>query len=68
MKSCKTGCKSIIEIQYKSGRKQYFVFDNYNYKNNFNNWDYKKIVNLEEYIAKLMMSKKFDPDPINVKF
>ena len=68
VKSCKTGCKSIIEIQYKSGRKQYFVFDNYNYKNNFNNWDYKKIVNLEEYIAKLMMSKKFDPDPINVKF
>ncbi|GAB0155164.1 hypothetical protein CHRYSEOSP005_04240 [Chryseobacterium sp. Alg-005] len=68
IKSCKVACLSEITILYKSGKKQYFIFDNYHYKDNFNNRSYKKIVNLEALIAKIIMKKKIDPESINVSF
>ncbi|BFO65995.1 hypothetical protein [Chryseobacterium sp. KCF3-3] len=60
------GCLSEIVIQYKSGRKQHFIFDNANYKDNFKNTAYKKIIYLEGRIGEIYRSKKIDPEPINV--
>ncbi|BAP29199.1 uncharacterized protein CHSO_0162 [Chryseobacterium sp. StRB126] len=65
---CKRGCLSEITIVYKSGRKQHFIFDNYNYQSNFSSDSYRRIISLEELIAQIMMKKKFDPEPINVHF
>ena len=50
IKSCDILCYSRIEIEYKQGRKQVFIFDNYNYASNFNNRNYTKIIELEKLI------------------
>lgn len=69
VKSCANkGCLSEIIIHYKSGRKQHFIFDNSNYKDNFNNRSYMKIISLENTIGKIYRSKKIDPEPVNVYF
>lgn len=67
IKSCEnSACLSEITIKYKSGRKQHFIFDNHNYRDNFNNKSYRKITNLEEIISKIIMSKKIDPELVNI--
>jgi len=67
VESCKKkGCLSEIIIQYKSGRKQHFIFDNSNYKDNFNEKSYKKIISIEDTIGKIYRRKKIDPEPVNV--
>lgn len=66
VKSCKIACLSEIIIHYKSGRKQHFIFDNSNYKNNFNNRSYKKIIKIEDKIGEIYRSKKIDPETVNV--
>lgn len=50
IKSCDILCYSRIEIEYKQGRKQVFIFDNYNYASDFNNRNYTKIIELEKLI------------------
>ncbi|MFY1045061.1 hypothetical protein [Chryseobacterium sp. GP-SGM7] len=59
---------SKLSIIYKSGRKQSFIFENYNYRSNFNNESYDKIANVEELIAKIIMKKKIDPETVNIHF
>ena len=66
VKSCRTVCLSEIILQYKSGRKQHFIFDNYNYIDNFNNKSYRKIINLEKIIMKIIMTNVEEPQPIKV--
>ncbi|WP_185290234.1 hypothetical protein [Chryseobacterium lactis] len=69
LKSCNTqGCLSRINIRYKSGRKQYFIFDNSNYKDNFNSKSYKKIITIEEMIGKIIISNIKEPEPVKVYF
>ena len=41
---------AIQGLRYKQGRKQVFIFDNYNYASNFNNRNYTKIIELEKLI------------------
>jgi hypothetical protein len=67
VKSCKKACLSEITIKYKSGKVQHFIFDNYLYKSKINDRAYKKIANLEEVIAEIIMKKKIDPESINVQ-
>lgn len=50
IKSCDMLCYSRIEIKYKQGKKQVFIFDNHNYTSNFNNRSYTKIIELEKLI------------------
>lgn len=69
LKSCDTqGCLSKINIEYKSGRKQYFIFDNFNYKDNFNSKSYKKIITIEEIIGKIIINNIKEPEPVKVNF
>lgn len=69
VKSCNAqGCLSTINIKYKSGRKQYFIFDNLNYKDNFNSRSYKKIITIEEVIGKTIINKVKEPEPVNIHF
>lgn len=69
LKSCNnTGCLSIINIKYKSGRKQYFIFDNSNYKDNFNSKSYKKIITIEKMIGKIIISNIKEPEPVKMHF
>lgn len=66
IKTCQNKpCLSEIIIQYKSGRIQHFIFDNYNYRSNISDKSYGKIASLEELISKIIMSKKIDPEPVN---
>ena len=55
IKSCDILCYSRIEIEYKQGRKQVFIFDNHNYASNFNNRNYTKIIELEKLILHEMI-------------
>lgn len=65
IKSCENkGCLSEITVFYKSGRRQHFIFDNSNYKRNFNNNSYKKIVNIEEVIGKIIISNVPAPERV----
>ncbi|PKF75336.1 hypothetical protein [Chryseobacterium sp. PMSZPI] len=67
IKTCKTeGCLSKINIKYASGRNQYFIFDNLNYRNNFNNKSYKKIISIEEIIGKIIVNNIKEPEPVNI--
>ena len=50
IKSCDILCYSRIEMEYKQGKKQVFIFDNHNYASNFNNRSYTKIIELEKLI------------------
>lgn len=68
VKSCTSICLSEITIRYRSGRMQHFIFDNYQYKSLINDQSYKKIVDLEEVISKIIMGKKNDPESKNVNF
>ncbi len=65
VKLCETICLSEIIIQYKSGRKQHFIFDNLHYKANFSNGSYKKIINLEETIMNIIINNIREPEPIH---
>lgn len=65
VKSCESICLSEIIIQYKSGRKQHFRFDNSNYKNNFNNKSYRTITNLEESIMNIIINNVREPEPLH---
>jgi len=63
IKSCKNkGCLSEIIIYYKSGRRQDFTFDNSNYKGNFNNNSYKKLVSIEDTIGKIITRNVSEPE------
>ncbi|OPC51082.1 hypothetical protein BAY06_07930 [Elizabethkingia anophelis] len=66
VKSCPEICLSELLIDYKSGRKQHFIFDNSNYKDNFSNESYLKIISLEELIGDIIRKKKIDPETKNV--
>ncbi len=67
MKSCeKGGCLSEIIIKYKSGRKQHFIFDNSNYKDNFNSKIYKRIISIEEIIGEVIIHNINEPEPVNI--
>lgn len=69
IKSCKnSGCLSEIIIKYKSGRRQHFIFDNSNYKDNFNNKLYKRIINIEETIGEVIIHNVSEPESVNVHF
>ncbi|UCA61503.1 hypothetical protein KB553_08180 [Chryseobacterium rhizoplanae] len=67
VKSCeKGGCLSEIIIKYKSGRKQHFIFDNSNYKDNFNSKKYKRIISIEEIIGEVIIHNINEPEPVNI--
>lgn len=50
IKYCKNICNVDIYIYYKSGRIQYFTFDNHNYEIKNNNDVYKRIIKLEKMV------------------
>lgn len=65
VKSCKNkGCLSEIIIYYKTGKRQHFTFDNSNYKRNFNSNSYKKLVNIEDMIGKIIINNVSEPEPL----
>ncbi len=67
VKSCEDGgCLSEIIIKYKSGKKQHFIFDNSNYRNNFNSKLYKRIISIEEIIGEVIIHNISEPKPISI--
>lgn len=60
IKKCKSVCLSQLIIRYKNNKKQHFTFENYNYRDNFDDENYLKISNLEEFISTIILSKKLN--------
>ncbi len=63
VKSRPSTCLSEIKTKYRSGRIQHFIFDNYQYRSLINDQSYRKIVDIEEVISKIIMKKKMILNP-----